>query len=258
MKPNSHWAAARGASLQVQRAALVMGTALVVAASLPMLGRISLPDLASLAFLAAVLWTGVIAGPGAGAIAAVAATAAYTLVRIPDLMAGAGANSIMVRALSFGLVGLGTGFLVSRLQHVLGRMEGSGLTDALSDTFSAAYMHQLIELVTEEHRRYGKAFGLIEIPAVLTTQEVAEVGKILRRVTRSSDAVGRSEDGGFLILLPNANKDSVRIVVRRLKRDFASIRQPEVPMKCYAAPEDLESIERLMGVVRPAASSDLG
>lgn len=253
---NAELRAATGAFTHVQRAVLVAGTVLVVAAAVPILVRGNLDDLLLLAFLAAVLWTGAIGGPGAGGVAAVAATAAFTLIEIPDLFAGVGSGLLASRGIAFILVGTGTGFLTARLRNILGRVESYGLRDYLSNTFSAAYMNQLVLLLTEEHKRYGKTFGLIEIPPVLTPDEIGDLGRALRNTTRSSDAVGRSEDGGFLVLLTNASRDSVRIVARRLKQACAKPGRDELPMKVYSAPEDLEELERLAAAVTPAADSD--
>lgn len=255
MRATLNLASTRGAFIQLRRAAVAMGTVLVIAASLPLVGEISYSDLASLVALAVVFWIGSIGGARSGAVAAATAAAAYTLVMLPELLSGSGSASVVVRTLAFFLVGIGSGFLISRLRDVLDRIETSGHHDDESNTFSAAYMRELLHLLSEEHRRYGKSFGVIEVPAVLTNDEVPEIGLALRRVIRGSDAIGRSEDGGFLIVLPNADRDVTRKVARRLKGEFSSPERPEIPVRAYSAPEDLSLLEEVGASLTQEANS---
>lgn len=249
-------ASSKAAFLQVQRAALAMGTGIVVAASLPLFGRIRPADLVTLVFLAAVLWIGAIGGPRSGGVAAVTATAGYTLLALPDILSGSSSASIVVRALAFALVGVGSGFLISRLKDVFGRIENSGHHDAQSETFSAAYMHELIHLLSEEHRRYTSSFALIEVPAVLELEEVSPVGRALHRVARASDAVGRSEDGGFLVVLPNADRDDALALARRIKAECLLPGRPEIPVRTYSMPEDFDLLQGVGSAVTREASLD--
>lgn len=238
-----------GAFNQVQRAVVVMGTGIVVAAAVPLIGRSPFADLLSLAFLAGVLWTGAFGGPGPGAVAAITAAGGYAIMRAPDIVTGAGGASVAIRSVVFILVGVGTGSLVARLKDILVKIESSGLRDNLSTTYSSAYMHELIRLLVEEHVRYGKGFGLLEVPPVLAPEEVAILGRALKKMVRSSDTVGRSSDGGFLILLSNGDRDSVEVAARRLRADCASAGRTEIPIRSYSAPDDVDALQKLVAEV---------
>lgn len=229
--------------IHVRRASIAVGTGLVVIASLPVLGRLSASDLLTLGLLAAVLWIGAIGGTRRGGVAAVMATAAYALLRVPDLLEGNGSESVAIRWLAFALVGMGSGLVISRLRSIFEQLTSSGHLDLESSTFSPPYVHEMVHLLTAEHKRYGKSFGLIEIPPVLSVDETSQIGPALRRSTRASDVVGRSWDGGFLILLPNTDKNASAMVARRIEQEIR--REPKIPLRTHSVPEDLDLVEQL-------------
>jgi hypothetical protein len=222
---------------------VAVGTGLVVVATLPLMGTLSPSDLITLGLLAVVLWIGAIGGTSAGLVAAVTAAAAYTLLRIPDLLDGFGSESVAIRSLAFALVGIGSGVVISRLRATFDRLTATGHLDFESSTFAPPYIHEMVHLLTEGHRRYGKSFGLIEIPPVLSADETAVIGPTLRRLTRASDVVGRSWDGGFLIVLPNTDRSGTTMIAQRLENDID--REPKIPLRTHSVPEDLASIEQV-------------
>lgn len=238
---------------QIQRTAVAVGTGLVAVATLPLIGRLSPSDLITLGLLAVVLWIGSIGGTSPGGVAAVTAAAVYALLKVPDLLDGFGSESVAVRALAFALVGMGSGFVISRLRATFESLSAAGHFDIESGTFSPAYIHEMVHLLTEEHRRYGKSFALIEVPPVLSLDETAEIGPALRRLTRASDVVGRSWDGGFLILLPNTDRSATLMVAQRIRDEIE--REPEIPIRTYSVPENLALIEQVGSSLRDQVDS---
>jgi hypothetical protein len=225
------------------------GTALIVLAAYPTLRDLSLADVFTVALIVGVLWIASLGGAGAGSVAAGVATIAYAVLRVPD-MPGSMSKvipSIFARGITFVIVGTGAGIVVSRLKEQIDKVASLSLRDSESGILSAAYTFELLRLEVEKHRRYGGAgFGVIEIHSGLSRDEAIKVARELSITLRASDSFGHSGSGGFLIVIPQGDRDSVARAARRLEEYVQVKTGVAIHQSSYVAPDDLQALENIL------------
>lgn len=226
-----------------------MGSMLIIVATLPLVEIGSASEVATLALLAGVLWAAALGGGRPGAIAAILGALFYAALRLPsfgdDPLRTTAA--VVARLIAFTIVGLAGGVLISRLKALLNSVARSGVRDVESGVYSAAYMQQLMVLELEEHIRYKKPFGVIEIAGPIGKADIRPLGGVLDENARASDTVGRSMSGGFLIVLPQTDLDGATIAARRMQSTASSSSESELKINTFAAPQHLPELRKLVG-----------
>lgn len=221
-----------------QSTMLLVGTVLIFFGALPVFLSGTADDVTSVIFLAIVLWVGVLGGTAAGAVAAVAAIIGYVVLRSGDPSVGSAAA---VRGVAFLTVGLGSGYLVSRLRRLLEGTRPGGPHDAETGAFSSTYMQQLLLLQVEEHLRYQKPFSLLIIstPPAKSKRAAATIQEQIR----TSDTLGRSKSNGLLVILAHTDWETARVASSRIESALGP--ESGVTVTILSAPGDLEEITKL-------------
>lgn len=242
--------------MQLQGTVVSLGTMLIIVATLPLVETGTASEVATLAILAAVLWAATLGGARPGAVAALAGALLYAALKFPsfetDPLGTAGA--VAARLIAFAAVGLAGGVLMSRLRALLRSVEKSGVRDSESGVYSAAYMQQLLVLELEEHIRYTKPFGLIEVSGAIAAADLGDMGSVLDNNARSSDTVGRSMSGGFMVILPQTDFEGATIASRRLQSSISASSEDELEINTFAAPHHLQELRKLVGKFEPDPS----
>lgn len=238
-------------STYLQGTVVSLGSMLIIVATLPLVEMGSASEVATLAILAGVLWAAALGGGRPGAIAALLGALFYAALRLPtfgDDPLGTAA-AVVARLIAFIAVGLAGGVLISRLKALLTSVERSGVRDVESGVYSAAYMQQLMVLELEEHIRYKKPFGVVEVAGSISKADVRPLGGELDENARASDTVGRSMNGGFLIILPQTDLDGATIAARRIQSTATSSSEADLKINTFAAPQHLQELRKLVGTL---------
>jgi hypothetical protein len=224
------------------------GTALIALAAYPTLRDLSPADIFTVALIAGVLWIASLGGAGAGSVAAGVATIAYAVLRVPDMPGSLSKvlPSIFARGITFVIVGTGAGIVVSRLKEQIDKVASLSLRDSESGILSAAYTFELLRLQVEKNRRYGTEFGVIEIHPGLSRDEAIKVARELSITVRASDSFGHSGNGGFLIVIPQGDRDSVARAARRLEEYVQIKTGASIHQSSYVAPDDLSDLDAIL------------
>lgn len=245
-------------------AATVLATVLMTLSPRPDLVELAAQVLILCVLVGAVHW-----GRKGGLIAAVAATVLYVLLRIPSV-AGVGVSSdllelIIVRAGTYGLIGVAGGELCGRIKYFFARLEDSLSIDEVARVYNQRFIGQLLRTSLSTHARYRVPFSVVSLtlaPGLTSELRPAKVGTLVRTVAdtirddiRLVDEVGRLDDGTFLMLLPHTPKAGAEVAAARVRagvRDVLGAKDASVVVTVLGAEEDLEPLTALAETLAPA------
>lgn len=220
------------------------------------------------AFLFLVLVAAVRYGRRGGLIAAVIASAAYVILRVPLLSTGEVTTTILLmltsRIVAFGLVGVVGGEAFSRMKYALARLAGESGVDEWSRVYNQSYLHNELDQACSRFARYGEALSVVIVtlsPALTADLSSARQRALVRGVAdhirsdiRMVDEVGRLDDGRFCVLLPHTPKAGAHVVVDRLAkgvRKSLGARDESVAVRCISLPEDEPGFRALLESIAP-------
>jgi GGDEF domain-containing protein len=209
-------------------------------------------------------------GRKGGMTAALGATIGYVLLRIPYITADPSATVfeiLIIRAATFGIIGIAGGEICSRIKYFFARLEDACSIDEHSHVFNQRFLAQLIETQVAETRRYSTEFCVctIALSPLLTSELrpararalVRAVADHIRNDVRLIDDVGRLDDGRFVLVLPHTPKsggDVATARVRRGVRDVLGAKDESVTATVLGSAEDLDAIQSMVDALRvPAA-----
>jgi GGDEF domain-containing protein len=257
-----------------EQLALAVGTLFVLAALLfssygqRLSGRELVAQLMLLGVLAAALHF----GRRGGFVAAVCASAIYTLMSVPELVAAQGVTSadvllVIARIAAYGLVGIIGGEACGRLRYSLSRYGLTTEYDEWSQVFNQRHAAVTLLRAIGGHERYGAQFSLVLVsmdPAVTadlgpqrTRTLVRAVANQLRNDLRMVDEVARLEDGRFFVLLPHTAREGGLVVAKRLAasvRDLVGARDESVTATCLGSVEDAIELTALADELSESAT----
>jgi GGDEF domain-containing protein len=257
-----------------ERLVIGAGTVIVVggvAISLANNGWQGWAALISQLLLLPVLVVAVHSGRKAGLLAALVASAAFVVMKIPALSAPEGipGADVAVGAFSifaFGLVGIVGGEICGRVKYFFGRYEQTATIDEWSRVFNQRKAAQLIENARQRFSRYSEPFSVIVIeqsPTLLmglrpTRQRalVRAVANHLRGDVRMVDEVARLDDGRFVVILPHTAREGGLVANERLAegvRQTLGANEESVTVRCFAAAENPLEIESLQASIASEA-----
>jgi len=209
--------------------------------------------------VAAVHW-----GRKGGFVAATLASVAYIVMRIPMLLDQSAALSvdalslILVRVLTYGLVGIVGGELCGRIRYIFARLEGGNSIDEWSRVFNQNIIARTLESASSQFARYDTPFSVVLIelaPRLFTDLRVSKqramvraVASHLRNDIRLVDELGRLEDGRFVVVLPHTSREGASVAAERLRAgvcDKLGAKPESVGLELLATPEDMERLDRL-------------
>ena len=221
--------------------------------------------------LLAVLIGAVHWGRRGGFIAALIASGIYVIMRIPMLVADGLTEDLIVlmliRTLTYGLVGILGGELCGRIKYVFAELEDSNGIDPLTKVYNVRQVARLIDSATAQYARYGTTFSVIVLnldPALLSPLRKSRQRSMLRAIAnhirndiRLVDELGRVGESTFAMLLPQTGGEGAAIAAERVRggvRDLLGARDESVCTDVLAAPEDIEGLNELQSSFETATS----
>ena len=226
-------------------------------------------EIAGQLLLLCVLVTAAHWGRNGGFIAALIASLAYILIRIPtvtvDRMLTADVTTlVLVHVLTYGLIGIAGGELFGRMKYIFARLETTSGIDEWSQVYNQRFTARALENVVGQHVRYQTPFSLVTVrisPNLTRDLKISRQRSLIRGLAtylrndiRIVDETGRLEDGRFLVILPHTPKTGGQVVSERLHAgvcETLGAREDSVSVELHAAPEDLAYIQALLGELTP-------
>lgn len=219
---------------------LVVGTTAVLGSILVGIGDgpLIVEEVVAQMLLLVVLFVAVHWGRTGGFWAAVLASLAYIALRMPLVTAQAAVSAeivslLLIRVLSYGLIGVVGGELCSRIKYVFAKLENSSSVDEWSQLFNERMIARSLETADSQFTRYGAPYSILLItlsPALTADLRVAKQRTIVRSVAahlragiRLADEAARLSDGRFLVLLPHTPQEGCAVVAERIQRGIASM-----------------------------------
>jgi len=230
-------------------------------------------ELVAQGLLFVVLYAAVRLGRRGGATAATLASVAYALVVIshaPDTTAAPNHIPVLVlRLITFGLVGIVGGELVTRFRYGLTKFGSGSALDDWSRVFNQEYIHTTISMAVARHERYGDPVALVILaisPQVFGTMKpvrqrglVRAVAGVIRADVRMMDEVARLTDGRFVILMPHTDAEGGAVARDRIRDDVVAILGPHtdgVTARLLALPIDRDAITALLESISAPTDED--
>lgn len=209
-------------------------------------------------------------GRRGGLIAAVVASVAYAMMRVPLLSSGEVTTTILLmltsRIIAFGLIGVVGGEAFSRMRYALARLAGQSGVDEWSRVYNQSYLYNELDQARSRFTRYGETVSVVIValaPALTADLSSSRQRALVRGVAdhirsdiRMVDEVGRLDDGRFCVLLPHTPKAGAHVVVERLGkgvRKSLGARDESVSVWYVSLPEDEAAFRTLMESIAPTA-----
>jgi GGDEF domain-containing protein len=221
--------------------------------------------------LLAVLGAALHLGRRGGLVAAVAASAVYTLMSVPALLApttvtGNAYLALVARLCSFGLVGIIGGEAAGRISFALARQGQSDEFDQWGQVFNQRRASSSLQSALAAHENHAEPFAVVLLslgPAALSGRGPQKSRTLIRSVSghlrsdvRMSDEVARLDDGRFLVLLHRASHENATAVATRLAEGVRELlgRDRALPaIECYGIAEHALAIKALAERIRSKA-----
>lgn len=202
-------------------------------------------------------------GRTGGTIAAGLGTAAYLSFRIPLAADAKGITGslltlMVVRILSYALVGIMGGELSTRVKALVERLSSSSHIDEWSEIHNHRFISRALETAAGQFDRYDTPYTviLVELTEGLTagfTESkqralVRGVASHVRADVRLVDEVGRLEDGSFVVILPHTTRQGAAVVAARLHQgvcEALGARSTAVSVDVLSPPDDTERLAAL-------------
>lgn len=202
-------------------------------------------------------------GRNGGFVAATIASLIYIVMRIPLVIEYEGLNGdiaslILVRILTYGLVGIVGGELCGRIKYIFARLESSNSIDDWSQVYNQRYITHALEAACGQFQRYDTPFSVVTVslaPALMADLRASKQRNMVRGVAthirndiRLVDELGRLQDGTFVAVLPHTPRDGAAVVSERLHGGICQTlgaKEESVICEILATPEDYETLSSL-------------
>lgn len=248
---------------------IVVGTAAILGSILFAYGgTIVIEEVGAQLLLLGVLLGAVHWGRNGGFIAALGASLIYVVARIPmaleqGRLTSTIASLVLVRVLSYGLVGILGGELCARIRYLFARLEDSSSVDDWSSLYNQRLIVRSVESACGQYSRYQTPYSVIlvsmsemllkDLRASKQRSLVRGVANYLRNDIRLVDEAGRLDDGRFLVLLPHTPRDGGAVVAERIHKgvcDTIGAKSESVTVTLLGAPEDNDTLLELRETLR--------
>jgi len=225
-------------------------------------GALVIEEVVGQILMLVVLFAAVHWGRNGGFIAAVLASVIYGVIRIPlvaqDGLTADIAMILIVRVLSYGLVGIVGGELCGRIRYIFAKLEDSSSVDDWSQVFNQRFITRAFESACGQFSRYQTPYSIIMIALADNLLEdlrpskqrslIRGVASYVRNDIRLVDEAGRLDDGRFLVLLPHTPREGALVVAERLHHGVCNVigaRDESVTIEVLGAPEDFDAMVSL-------------
>ena len=218
--------------------------------------------------LLAVLIGAVHWGRKGGLLSALAATIIYLALRIPTVATTMDAEVIeliLIRAVTFGVIGVIGGEICGRIKYFFARLEDTCSIDEHSRVYNQRFVRQLLESNLGAARRYGSEFSIALIavsPSITAGLRPGRVRRLVRAIAdhirtdvRMIDDVGRLEDGRFILIMPHTPKAGGHIATDRVRKglcDVLGAKDESVTASVLGSADDLDALQSLLDSMRDA------
>jgi GGDEF domain-containing protein len=246
------------------------GVAILATVALSMHPQPDWTELVAQLLLLVVLIGAVHWGRNGGLIAALGATLAYIVLRLPSIVAvGLEAEVlelILIRTAAFGAIGIIGGEICGRIKYFFARLEDSLSIDEHSRVYNQRFMAQMLANSLASATRYSTRFSIavIQLAPCLTAELrpsrhhslIRSVAAHIRNDVRLIDDVGRLDDGRFVLVFPHTPKDGAQIAAARVRigvRDVLGAKDDSVTVSVHGSDEDADAISALVASITPAA-----
>ena len=253
-----------------ERLVLIVGGLAIVGAMSISLGRHAvIEELVGQVLLLLVLLGAVHWGRKGGFAAAVAASLAYFVIRVPSVVAEGGLNLdlsvlLAIRMATYGSVGILGGELCGRIKYFFARIDDSSSIDEWTRVYNHNAISRSLAAAHGQHTRYGNAYSVILLTlAPQLTEELrpSRQRMLLRRVAahvradvRLVDDLGRLNDGRFLLVLPQTPLEGAKIASGRVRagvRELLGAKDESVTSTVLGTPDDTERLAGLLAELLP-------
>ena len=213
--------------------ALSVGMVSVAGAVLGTLrGGLVIEEIVAQALLLVVLVSAVHWGRKAGTVTAILAILTYVVMRAPLLIrerfSADVVELVLIRTLTYGVVGIVGGELCSRIRYLLARLERTSNIDECTQLFNERFIAETLRSMIGEYERYRQSFSVVAIslaessmtglPPAHRRSRLRAVATQIRGDVRLVDDVALLDDGRFLLVLPHTDKAGARIAADRVSR----------------------------------------
>lgn len=230
-------------------------------------------ELIAQGLLFVVLYAAVRFGRRGGLIAAIAASAAYMLLKHPSLSTTPITTAELVvlaaRLGAYGLIGVVGGEICMRMRYNLTKLEGRSALDDWSHVYNQRYIRATLEQALMRYDRYHESFCTVIVtvsPSVFAEMSPARQRTLVRGLAdhiradvRMVDDVARLADGRFVVLLPHTTAEGALIVRDRLVmgvRDALGARAEAVSARCLTLPADEDALRAFVDSIDDAVAED--
>lgn len=240
--------------------AMVVGLGAVVLAVSVLLhpGPISIKELLAQILLLVVLVAAVYGGRNTGFIASLLSSAIYVLLLLsqaadisnPDVL-----QMIAVRFAGYSLVGIVGGEICDRIRASHHRSKTAEGLDPVSRTYNQRFLAYEINAAISETNRYDTVFSLLTIDpgpkginkpvTALDKDKIELIGEYLRNDIRVVDKVGRTDEGVFVLVLPNTPVEGAKVIAARIEnsiQDLFGDTKEKVSITVMSTPAQLDEI----------------
>jgi len=193
------------------------------------------PELAAVTaqlMLFAVLAVAVRYGRRGGLVAAIVASAVYTVIRFDTFMLLEASYSALfvltAHLIAFGVVGVAVGEMCSQAKYRMASLEGANAVDEWSRVFNQRWAHRALDAARGRYRRYNEPFSIVIVSVAhrvfdgLTPSRqrvvVRGIADHVRADVRVVDEVARLDNGLFVVLLPHTPKSGGEVAANRLMK----------------------------------------
>ena len=244
--------------------ALTVGSISIVAAMVATLwsGTVVQETIAQ-GLLLVVLVGAVHRGKQGGLITALFAITVYGCMRVPMIMRQGFSPDVvellLVRTLTYAVIGIGGGAVCARIHHFLARLESTPNIDVATQLFNERFITRTLRSMVGQYERSHKPFSVVILTldsAVANPRPdqlplLRSVADYLRENVRLIDDVGRLDDGRLLLVLPQTDRQGAGIAANRLGGGVKHLMGPghdTMKVELRGAVEDLDGIRSLCGI----------
>lgn len=237
-------------------------------------GTVIAEEIVAQLLLLGVLFGAVHWGRTGGFITALAASAIYIVLRIPLVIGEEGLTSdivalLLIRVVTYGLIGIVGGELSSRIKYIFAKLENNSSIDDWTQIFNQRFIARSLESAYGQATRYDTPCSVVTVglSAHLTSDlRVSKqralfrgVANYLRGDIRLVDEVGRLDDGQFIVVLPQTGKSGALVVTERLYKgvcDALGAKPESVTVTTLSMPEDADEFVALKNTLSPHSDDD--
>lgn len=203
-------------------------------------------------------------GRNGGIVTFLIASMVYLVLKLPQIsqvgLESSVVETVLIRLVIFGIVGILGGILASRLKYLFVSLEGHDFIDPVTSLYNANFFSNMVSKAIGQYDRYKRPFTILTIEFSETAvgqqppqveKRLCDIGMAIRNNLRLLDEVGRIGERRFAVLLTDTPLAGGEIVRKRMLEALSRLTKSfghEIPVEILAQfelfsyPEDSERI----------------